>query len=151
MGIALKLIEPDRAGRRGTMGGALVAGGLCCILYGAIPQEMSALLVTLALLGKAPIAAAFGVAYLFSAELFPTSVRSRSLSLMSLCGRVAGMIAPVVADLGSVSSALPFMVFGAPCLFSGVLLFTVCETAGQPMLNTIDDIVSRKGRPWICG
>lgn len=41
------------------------------------------------------------VVYMFAAELFPTSVRSRSIGLQSLSARVGGMLAPMVANLGA--------------------------------------------------
>lgn len=134
------LVEPARLGRRGTTAGGLAVGGLCCLLSAAVPEGNTSIMVTLALIGKSAISGAFGVVYLYAAELFPTNLRSRSMSFQSLVARIGSMAAPVVADLGGVSRALPFAMFGVPCLIAGMLLCTLPETAGKPLLNTIADI-----------
>lgn len=137
---ALWLVESGRLGRRGTTAGGLAVGGLCCLLSAAIPEGNTPIMLTLALIGKAAISGAFGVVYLYAAELFPTNLRSRSMSFQSLVARIGSMAAPVIADLGAVSHALPFAIFGVPCLAAGMLLCTLPETAGQPLLNNIEEI-----------
>jgi len=148
---AVWLVEAGRLGRRGTTGGGLAVGGLCCLLSAAVPVENTSILVSLAIVGKGAISGAFGVVYLFAAELFPTNIRSRSMSMQSLVARLGSMAAPVIADLGQVSHALPFAIFGVPCLTAGVLLCTLPETAGQPLLNTIAEIKGQTAvRPCLC-
>lgn len=54
--------------------------------------------LTLAILGKIGSAGAFGVVYVFSAELFPTVVRNAGMGACSCVARVGGMLAPYVAS-----------------------------------------------------
>ena len=58
------------------------------------------MLITLAaLMGKFAISASFSVAYLFSAELFPTQGRNLAMGLLSLVSRMGGIISPLTLIL----------------------------------------------------
>lgn len=140
------LVREGRLGRRGATSGGLLVGGICCLLC-LMSSGSVAMLSTFAFLGKAAISLGFGVVYLFAAELFPTSIRSRAMGLQSLCARIGGLIAPFVADLGNTSASLPFAIFGAPCVVAGLLLLTLPETVGKPLVNTIDDMQAPAKRP----
>merc|ERR1719215_2356928 len=145
------MLKTERAGRRGTIAGSLAIGGGCCVLCAAVPEKLFSVSLLLTFIGKAAIAGGFGCVYLYAAELFPTDIRSRSISFQSLVARLGGMLAPIVADLGTVSRGLPFTIFGVPCLIAGALLCTLPETAGTPLLCTIDDIKAGSKRAgWPC-
>jgi len=60
---------------------------------------LHAVTVTLAMLGKFGISAAFAIIYVWSAELFPTVVRNAGMGASSSFARVGGMVAPYIADL----------------------------------------------------
>eukprot|EP00931_Biecheleriopsis_adriatica_P058830 TRINITY_DN35101_c0_g1_i1.p1 TRINITY_DN35101_c0_g1~~TRINITY_DN35101_c0_g1_i1.p1 ORF type:complete len:592 (-),score=92.68 TRINITY_DN35101_c0_g1_i1:13-1755(-) len=146
---AIWLVKVERAGRRGATAGGLIIGGACCV-FGSFAPDSAVLLMCFAFTGKAAIALAFGVTYLYATELFPTNVRSGSLGLQSFCARIGGMLAPLVADLGKSSKALPFVVFGLPCTLAGILLCSLPETAGKPLPNTVEDIPSASGPAFPC-
>ncbi|KAH3727337.1 hypothetical protein DPMN_053269 [Dreissena polymorpha] len=57
--------------------------------------------VVLANVGKFGISAAFAIIYVWSAELFPTLVRSSGMGSSSMMARVGGMVCPYIADLVS--------------------------------------------------
>lgn len=57
--------------------------------------------ITLAMIGKFGASAAFGIIYVFSAELFPTVIRNNGIGLSSLIGHIGGVIAPYIANLVS--------------------------------------------------
>ena len=58
------------------------------------------------MIGKIGASAGFGIVYQYSAELFPTVVRNAGMGSSSCLARVGGMIAPYVADLVGVNSAI---------------------------------------------
>ncbi|KAH3727340.1 hypothetical protein DPMN_053273 [Dreissena polymorpha] len=57
--------------------------------------------VVLSNVGKFGISAAFAIIYVWSAELFPTQVRSSGIGSSSMMARVGGMVCPYIADLVS--------------------------------------------------
>ena len=50
-------------------------------------QDMSGLLVTLSMLGKLAITSSYGIIYIFSAELYPTTVRNMGMGASSMAAR----------------------------------------------------------------
>lgn len=62
---------------------------------------MQPITVTLAMLGKIGIAAAFAVIYVWSAEIFPTVVRNAGMGSSSAFARVGGMVSPYIAGIVS--------------------------------------------------
>ncbi|KAK3097630.1 hypothetical protein FSP39_011541 [Pinctada imbricata] len=56
------------------------------------------LTLTLSFIGKTSSAAAFGVIYIFSAELYPTIVRNGAMGASSCIARFGGMAAPYIAQ-----------------------------------------------------
>jgi len=139
---ALWAVGSSWIGRKGCIVGGLIFGGTCCLLCApaASPDVPPAVLVGLVYVGKFAIAASFNSLYVWVAELFPTAVRSQSLGFQSLCGRIGGIIAPSIADLGRSSTALPLIIFGAPAFIAGLLLVRLPETRGQRTPDSIDDL-----------
>lgn len=75
-------------------------------------------------------------------ELFPTLIRSAVLGYQNQAARVGGIIAPfiVMASAGSAGggSMLPFLTFGAASVLAGLLIFTLPETLGAPLPDTME-------------
>ena len=57
---------------------------------------MTWLSTALAMIGKMCITASFGIAYVYSAELYPTIVRSAGMGTSSLFARAAAALAPFI-------------------------------------------------------
>ena len=55
--------------------------------------------VTVAMIGKFLISMTFAIAYLYTAELFPTSVRNVAVGAASTFARIGSMSAPYIVDL----------------------------------------------------
>lgn len=68
------------------------------------------LVIALALIGKALSAGAFGIVYIFTAELLPTVIRNASMGTCSCSARVGGMIAPYIAKMVRITAQI--------CLFN---------------------------------
>ena len=67
--------------------------------YGCIFSALEPLTIALALVGKLGPAGAFGVIYVFSAELYPTVLRNAGMGASSCVARFGGMVAPYVAKM----------------------------------------------------
>lgn len=66
-----------------------------------IVAGLSWVVTVLAILGKSAIAASFAIIYIYSAEIYPTTLRSTGIGISSMCGRLGGIIAPIISDLVS--------------------------------------------------
>ena len=56
-------------------------------------------MIALAMVGKMVATAAYAVVYLFTAELFPTVIRSVMINLSSFAGSLGNIVAPYIVVL----------------------------------------------------
>ncbi|CAC5372454.1 SLC22A4_5 [Mytilus coruscus] len=150
------LLLLDRIGRKTLHVSCMVFGGIFCIcaifpmLYAS--EDLQPITVTLAMLGKVGIAAAYGIIYVWSAELYPTVVRNQGMGLSSTMANTGALVSPYVADLnkavsGHVGRALPFVLFGGCALLAGLLALMLPETLNQHLPETIEDGINFGKKP----
>ena len=53
-------------------------------------------IVTCAMIGKFCISASFAIVYVYSAEVFPTVLRTTGVGSSSMCARIGSIVAPYV-------------------------------------------------------
>ena len=61
--------------------------------------NQSCSLQVLFLIGKCGLTSAFGAVYVYTSELFPTSIRTAGVGTCSTCGRIGGIITPWIASI----------------------------------------------------
>ena len=83
----------DLWGRKPFCAFCLLLSGVCCIPSGYAQGTFQTVLV---LIGKFGASGAFAVIYLYTAELYPTAIRSSALGLCSMMARIGGIAAPQV-------------------------------------------------------
>jgi len=91
-------------------------------------------IVLVSMIGKFSVSAGFELIYFWSAEMYPTSQRNSMLGINSACARVAGMIAPVIADIPKYNTSL-FAKGIAPLLFGGFMILTSITSIALPETN----------------
>jgi len=146
--VACVVIIPalSRFGRVKIYSGTFLAGGLSCVLVAVIlwvtaKGSMVALVVTLAMIGKFLIAGTFALAYLYTAELFPTPVRNVAVGGASTFARIGSMSAPYIVDiLGKVSAGIPAMIFGASSVAAGLAAMALPETLNKKLPENVADV-----------
>uniref|UniRef100_UPI00398EE024 solute carrier family 22 member 16 isoform X2 n=1 Tax=Pristiophorus japonicus TaxID=55135 RepID=UPI00398EE024 len=129
----------DRLGRRNTLAPSLFLTGIACILSMVIPQDIEALSITVSMIGKFSIAVAFGLIYLYTAELYPTIIRSLAVGSGSMMARVGSTVAPFCVLLSSVWIFLPQLIVGVMSFLTGLLTLMLPETLGRPLTQTFED------------
>lgn len=130
----------ERFGRHNTMAYGMLLGGGACLACAACPAGTGQ--AVLAAAGKFGCAGAFTIASIFTSEMFPTLVRSAVLGAENEAARVGGIAAPwmvlVGASLGQ--PALPFIIFGVASVVAGIAIFTLPETLGAVLPDTMQDM-----------
>jgi len=133
----------DLLGRRFVFGGCQLLAGSACLLAAVVTGSEAAFLqVPLALVGKFGSSGSMAIMFVYTAELFPTSVRNTAIGLSSMWGRVGGMLAPQVYLLSRVAPALPMTVMGLLSLTGGFMIFLILpETQGTNLPETMEDAI----------
>jgi OCT family organic cation transporter-like MFS transporter 4/5 len=125
----------DILGRKLPYVSFLLSAGVSCLLIGLFDNQV--IIVSLAMIGKFSASAAYAIIYLYSSELFPTSVRNTGMGACSMMARVGAMVAPKINDLSSISPNLPFLIYGISGLIGCVTAIVLPETLGRNLPETI--------------
>ncbi|CAN9499522.1 unnamed protein product [Ophioblennius macclurei] len=142
--LCIYFINKHWAGRRKSMAVFLCLAGSACLCTMFIPENTGSVLsaTSLALVGKLLVSAAFNIAYVFTAELYPTVVRNAGLGVCSMSCRVGGILAPFVPSMRSLHSSLPFTVFFLSGVSAGCLALLLPETLLRPSAETLEELSS---------
>lgn len=85
----------EACGRRWTLILSLLIGGTCIIASKLMPSNFTILSITLFFIGKCFITVAFTGLYVYTNELWPTSIRHTMMGLCSALGRIGSSFAPM--------------------------------------------------------
>ncbi|XP_036414234.1 solute carrier family 22 member 13b isoform X1 [Colossoma macropomum] len=140
----------ERFGRKKSQSAALLLGGTACLVILAVPSEYPVVVTVIAVIGKFSLAASFSIAYVYTAELYPTVVRQNGVGLNSMCARVAGILAPLIGLLDVYHYAIPMVIYGSLPFLGGALCFMLPETLNTELLDHTDALMdhsstSKKG------
>ncbi|KRZ17138.1 Organic cation transporter-like protein [Trichinella zimbabwensis] len=124
----------EYCGRRPSLASMYILAGMSCLASGLIPSAM---------IGKSCISAAYAMAYNYSAEFFPTSIRNAGTGFCSLCARIGTVSAPQIHLLAHYAAPwVPITIFGCSAILCGIMNFALPETKGQCMPDTIEQAVA---------
>ena len=76
--------------------------------------------------------------YTYCLEIYPTSVRGIGFGINAVCNNIGGIVVPMVLEL--LSKRVIYIIFTVMCGICGLLFFTMEETVGKPMPETIKEI-----------
>merc|ERR1711953_1302080 len=142
-----------RLGRVKIYTGTFILSGAAClavavILWVAPANSHLGLIITLAMTGKFFISGTFALAYLYTAELFPTPVRNVAVGGASTFARIGSMSAPYIVDiLGGISASIPAIIFGAASIAAGLAAMLLPETLNKKLPETVADVERSKEGP----
>eukprot|EP00057_Strongylocentrotus_purpuratus_P007078 XP_011661552.1 PREDICTED: organic cation transporter protein-like [Strongylocentrotus purpuratus] len=135
--LSLVAIEIKFIGRRISLSVCLLVAGLACLCTSVIPP--GAALTSVAMIGKFGISASVSILYLYTAELYPTNIRSVAMGTCSMFSRIAGIMAPLILTLAKIWTPLPLVVYGSACVIAGLLTLFLPETLGHKLPETIEE------------
>ena len=143
-GLAVAIALIDRIGRRRTIGFFF---GVNCVACGVLAAGATTgaaglgALTVAAVLGRGAMDGAFASTYVYTPEVYPTTVRSTGVGMASSVGRVAGTLTPFLTNyLGDPETGnvgLPVLVFSAVSAMACVLTFLLpFETCGGQLQSS---------------
>jgi len=141
----------SRLGRVKCYCGSFISGGVCCFIVALITifageNEMVMVTVGIAMLGKFLISMTFAIAYLYTAELFPTKVRNVAVGTASTFARIGSISAPYIVDLlGAAHAGIPVVIFGIAATSAGLFSLMLPETLNKKLPESVAE-VERAGR-----
>merc|ERR1719474_2168504 len=141
-----------RCGRRFPYSGSMILCGISLLGIMVVPRgsfykDWPA--IAFALFGKMCITFSWAVLFLYSAELFPTPIGASGIGSASFLGRIGGMIAPWIGNLGSFHPYLPVMSFGFVAFIAGIAALWLPETQGKILPYTVEEAEKLK-IPMLC-
>nr|XP_019590615.1 PREDICTED: solute carrier family 22 member 16 isoform X2 [Rhinolophus sinicus]XP_019590616.1 PREDICTED: solute carrier family 22 member 16 isoform X2 [Rhinolophus sinicus]XP_019590617.1 PREDICTED: solute carrier family 22 member 16 isoform X2 [Rhinolophus sinicus] len=131
----------DVLGRRNVLMFSLISGALFCGVIMVIPKGYYIWSVVATMAGKFAIGSAFGLIYLYTAELYPTMIRTQAVGSGSVVCRVGSIIAPFCVYLSSVWLFMPQLLTGTLAFVSGLLTLKLPETLGKPLTTTWEEAI----------
>jgi len=147
----------DMWGRKPLFAVTQLVPGICCIVAAFLTPGTAGFAI-LALGAKMGASAAFNVTFMYTAQLYPTSIRNTAVGICSTIARFGAIMAPWVGkylpDQGSLPDELPLCLFGGFGVLGGLCALLLPDTLGFPLPNTFDDIedIKKNSKPmWQCG
>lgn len=128
----------DRVGHRALISTMMLLGGISCLVVVALPHGSTAV-TGVVMIGKMFISGSYSIIYKYSAELFPTVVRSSGVGLGSMCASVSGAFSPLISLLDTLNPKIPTIVFAFLALLSGFSTFLLPETIGRDLPQSVED------------
>jgi len=138
----------------------LLPGIFCIIAAFMTPGTVFYAILTLT--AKFGVAMAFNVTFMYTAELYPTTIRNSAMGACSTVARLGAILAPWVGkhltDPLAFSHPIPVWVplvcFGGAGVVGGLCALLLPEPLGFPLPNTFEDVenIKKGSKPiWKCG
>ncbi|XP_075065946.1 organic cation/carnitine transporter 2-like [Mixophyes fleayi] len=124
--------------RRYSMCATMLLGGIVLLFIQLVPPDLHILSTFLVMVGKLGITAAFSMAYVYTAELYPTVIRNMGVGIGSMSSRIGSVISPYFVYLGAYNRLLPYILMGSLTVIMGILVLFFPETFGKPLPETMD-------------
>ncbi|XP_078603973.1 organic cation transporter protein-like [Branchiostoma floridae x Branchiostoma japonicum] len=135
---AVTLAAMERWGRKPVIGGSILVAGTCS-MASAMTRVFPKVSRGFAMVGRSGIGISFCSLMVYTPEVFPTVVRGTGLGLANMCSRLGSVLTPFVSLLGDVWHPLPMVTFGTLCFVASLAIYTLPETLGVPLPDTLED------------
>ncbi|XP_036115566.1 solute carrier family 22 member 11-like [Molossus molossus] len=131
-------------GRRVVLASSQAMGGLSILANVLVPQDLQALRVVFAVLGKGCFGITLNCFSVYKSELFPTSLRMTADGFLLSVGRLGAVMGPLIMMTRQALPLLPPICFGVTPIVSSLVLLFLPETQGLPLPDTIQDLENQR-------
>ncbi|XP_059179046.1 organic cation transporter protein-like [Physella acuta] len=141
----------ERIGRKVPLCVFLLTCGLMNITAMLISEKASDglndLRIAFVMIGKFAITGAYTTVYLYSAEIFPTSLRNLAMGVSSFFENFGSIAAPFIVFSAKSIPELPMILFGSVSIIGGIMVTAMPETHRRPLPQGVEEVES-----WdVCG
>ncbi|KAK7087411.1 synaptic vesicle 2-related protein-like [Littorina saxatilis] len=136
-GLLVSFLLIDRIGRRWT--GVLLLLGAAIFLF-LLQLRVDHVLLTLFIFGaRGTTLTVFNLFFIYTVEVYPTTMRALSVGMAVAWARLASMITPFFAQVLMVYSVpITVTIYGVVCLLCALFTFLLpIETMGRPMMQSV--------------
>uniref|UniRef100_A0A3Q2PE39 Solute carrier family 22 member 21 n=1 Tax=Fundulus heteroclitus TaxID=8078 RepID=A0A3Q2PE39_FUNHE len=126
--------------RRLSLCSLLFAGGLFIFIIQLVPAP-----ITFEMMGKFFVSTVFAILYAYTAELYPTVLRTTAVGACSTASRIGSLFAPYFIYLRTYSVSLLYILVGSLTALTGLLSLLLPESFGMPLPDTISQMQSFPG------
>ena len=123
----------DIYGRRKVMMISSIFSGICFITFDFF--QTGVLKTTLLFFASLGISSIYNVLFIYSPEVFPTSVRSTTNGFFFIASRLGGMMCPYMINF----FWRPPVIFGIIAVVAGLVISTLEETLGKELMDNFSD------------
>ncbi|XP_061608675.1 organic cation/carnitine transporter 2-like [Phyllopteryx taeniolatus] len=134
-----------RCPRRALLSTFLVIGGGVLLLIQFIPPSLEYVALALEMTGKFGFTMAFGIVYIYTAEIYPTVLRNLGMGICSSAARIGSITAPYVIYLGTYNKVLPYILMGSLTIASSVVNIFLPETLNKDLPETLEQMQEWQG------
>lgn len=135
----------NRFGRKKSIAACLILASFSSIGSALIESEtnssnkgaLAGKIILSMILAKFFITISFNGIYLYTVELFPTSIRNIAVGTSTAAARIGSLCSPFIVFTSRRHPLLPFVIMGVNALIAGVMCMTLPETNKQPTLETV--------------
>ncbi|CAH9119827.1 unnamed protein product [Cuscuta epithymum] len=135
----------DKVGRKPLTIGTHWFSGIFC-LAGSLMKgygTWKVIRMVCGVLGIFGMAGTYNLLFIYTVELFPTTVRNAALGCTTQASQFGAILSPLIVVLGG---GIPFAIFGAFGICGGFLGFFLPETLNKPLYDTMDGMQERESR-----
>ncbi|RXG54895.1 Solute carrier family 22 member 6 [Armadillidium vulgare] len=131
--------------------GSFFICGINILILAFISSDIKWLTITLAMIGKFFISAAFQAIYLLATEVFPTEVRMQAMGTSTFFSTFGSISVPFITELlGFYHAWIPSVIFGIASLLAGISTIFLPETRNKHLFETVsqleEDALRKKNR-----
>lgn len=135
----LTMLLMEKLGRRHTLVGTVVVGGLSCLAVAAVPADAHTAILVLAMVGRFLITMSGNVGLQYKVEVLPTVARAQGMAFIHTIGFVAAFLSPYVVYLSKFGHFLPYTILGVVTIVGGLVCVLLPETLDQKLPDSLED------------
>ncbi|XP_070839232.1 organic cation/carnitine transporter 2-like [Chaetodon trifascialis] len=136
--------------RRLSVSFTAILGALSLFFIQLVPHTLPELAITLEMLGKYALTISTTLMFPYTAELYPTVIRSTATGLCGTFSRIGSSVAPFLFHLRTYSPYAPYIILGTLTLVAAFVTLFLPESFGHPLPETIDQMLKREKLKFPC-